>query len=470
MTALLRSFAAFNQWPGVLLYHLALTLLVGLITFFALSRYRNHPAATWARLGQLGGGLLILRLLGLGMTLLALAWPLPAWVAPPVWLRTLSALTLVALLWAFALPPGLGSTLGALGLGGLIAVSAGVSEWLWLAEAASNTFYNGLPADGWWALGQSLLALGGVALVLFRRPPLGGVALGMFVLLWVGNTLHYLFPPVAYDAPLAAQAAESLALTLLALSLAWDTAHAVTPALVAAAPANFREGRPTPNQAPDAQLVQLRSRLAKLAQELAEARAYKAQHHATLVQTEAELMAARAEVQRLTLRLQTTPAETLTATEDPEPLPAKAVEVIFSNLRDELQHLRQQLTVVPPTTLGEKNNKGTAPLALPQPEAGLAQVHVCQHLGLPGDPETHNAFASPQHRCYAYKNPWKITSPHQDHFCLQGAHTRCPVFARQETAPSLPIDFVSQPSDPVTPSVWQRLSTLTAPRNGNQSN
>lgn len=54
--------------------------------------------------------------------------------------------------------------------------------------------------------------------------------------------------------------------------------------------------------------------------------------------------------------------------------------------------------------------------------------NVCPYLGLADDADSHATYATEAHRCYRLENPTRITTNHQESFCLGANHPTCPVF------------------------------------------
>src|SRR5690348_3639656 len=72
----------------------------------------------------------------------------------------------------------------------------------------------------------------------------------------------------------------------------------------------------------------------------------------------------------------------------------------------------------------------------------------CPHLGQSGDPFSHKAAPSDDHRCYLYMQRDRIDLLHQKSFCLSTAHHKCPwLMIRRPDAP---------------PPLGQRVRTLLA--------
>lgn len=61
------------------------------------------------------------------------------------------------------------------------------------------------------------------------------------------------------------------------------------------------------------------------------------------------------------------------------------------------------------------------------PGPSLPASPVCEHLGLPLDPDTHFAFAAPTNRCHFGSFPAQVAEEHQSAFCLGPNHDQCPV-------------------------------------------
>jgi chromosome segregation ATPase len=72
--------------------------------------------------------------------------------------------------------------------------------------------------------------------------------------------------------------------------------------------------------------------------------------------------------------------------------------------------------------------------------AARSAVNACPRLGNLNDRETHYAFSSPEHRCFALGSPSPIAPSHQNAHCLCEAYAECPVFSGQESSPTLPIN------------------------------
>lgn len=450
MAVLLQPFAALTVWPETLLYHTTLLMLATFGAVAVTSQQRLMPMPTGRRLTWVLGVIALLYLVSLGLELLRGWGGLDLTLIAPVWERALAALGLVGLVWALALPPKAWATaVSGVLVGGLV-IGTAVSFWVWQAALAQGgpVFYNGLPADGLWALAQSALAALGVCLVLVRRPTQWVLTLSVFAVLWVGQTMHYLFPPAALHFPLMVRLTELLALGLLAVLVTRKAAQ-VPPLEVIERPLPML-APPEDSLSPTAEPIH--PRLHRLANALTRTQAQKAQveeqlysKQVIIAQLKAELVHATAELERL----QNMPAPT------PEPpLPAHAPAVVA--MQDELQALRQQLASVPP--LAPAHPLKVRPRVQPPDISVAPTLTVCVHLGLAQDPQTRNAFAAAVHRCYALAEPGKIFSLHQEQFCLQPAHTLCPVFQKRVTQLTEPIDFTSaSPRRTLPPDTLSRL-------------
>ncbi len=207
----------------------------------------RHRAAQ-ARLAVAAGSLFLLRVVGLGATLLIPAGTPDALVVLPPLERATATLTALLLLWAFAYPePNLKADLSTAGLAAAAFLGLGLAWNAWAAAVvAGASFYNGSLDETLWLLASGLILAVGVGRLASGRLPgwrAGAVLLGVLL---VGHLLHYLFPPAGVDAPAAVRWAELAALPLAMLLLyrraqAWPLAQPAPAAEAAASrPQLFR--------------------------------------------------------------------------------------------------------------------------------------------------------------------------------------------------------------------------------------
>ncbi len=59
----------------------------------------------------------------------------------------------------------------------------------------------------------------------------------------------------------------------------------------------------------------------------------------------------------------------------------------------------------------------------------------CPHLGLFDDRDTYTTFASRSNHCYRLPKHKRVQMDHQDKYCLNDDHLRCPIFLSGRSAP-----------------------------------
>jgi hypothetical protein len=200
--------------PGNLVYHLVLA--------FSIAGALPGALHLWQRDGLAAGRRMVV---GLGLLLLAqfllifdagLAQFFPvfsAWM--PILDRSVTALSLVILIWLWVFPQASRRIDYAALLTGLLVLLLAVLTGLWWINQPAQSFFNGSLAAFLWAGFSLLLGLTGGILLLIRRPAGFGIGLGMFALLSLGQLLYLVDPLPVGDYPGAVRIAQIAAYPLL---------------------------------------------------------------------------------------------------------------------------------------------------------------------------------------------------------------------------------------------------------------
>ncbi len=164
------------------------------------------------------GGLLLLlalRLALFGVAVLGVSGLLNLGLALPIIDRAANSLSVLALVWLWAFPQSRRVTDLAFAL---VALLIGATTLLgvvyWGGNGQPNAFNNS-SLDLAWALLSIVLSIGGVALLIVRKPQSWGIGLSMLGLLLAGDLLHLSFPPVGVDYAGAVRLAQLIAFPLL---------------------------------------------------------------------------------------------------------------------------------------------------------------------------------------------------------------------------------------------------------------
>ena len=227
-----------SDGTGSLVYHLVLLFALGTAAAMAVGRWSQARRPAAARLATGASVLLLLRLAGLVVALLAaLLTTLNPLVLVPPFDRAASTLTLLVIIWIIAFPEpnrladaaaGLFSVLVALGL---------VISWgLWGQEALATRFYNGSVQETVWEALQIGLLVGGLGLLALRRQRDWVLGLVALLVLVAGHIIHYSLPIGDSSIPGAERLAEIVAVPLI-VALIYRRAHADAPAAAPAPPA-----------------------------------------------------------------------------------------------------------------------------------------------------------------------------------------------------------------------------------------
>src|SRR5712691_11458698 len=187
--------------PGSLVYHLVLLFAIGGAMAVAVGQWRlAAPAggvrdASVGRLALAATLLFLLRVLALGVAILAALGVLDSLVIVPPFERAVSTLTIVITIWFLVFPQPLRLADAAFGLLAILVVlGLAISLGLWYQQSALLHFYNGSPQETAWEAVQLLLLVAGAVVLAARRG--AGWLLGLVIagLLLAAHVVHYLYP------------------------------------------------------------------------------------------------------------------------------------------------------------------------------------------------------------------------------------------------------------------------------------
>jgi GAF domain-containing protein len=200
--------------PGNLAYHLVLAFSVASAMVATLNIWLA-TRMTPARRTLIGLGLLLLaQFLLIIWSGLAQIYPDLAAAMPSVD-RAVTAFSLVLLIWLWVFPDPLRQADFGTALLGVLVLTLAIFSSIWWINQSLYTSFNGSPADLLWTGFSMLLAAAGFLFLIFRRPPGYGTGLAMFVLLFIGELVHFLAPASVGDYPGAVRLAQMVAYPIL---------------------------------------------------------------------------------------------------------------------------------------------------------------------------------------------------------------------------------------------------------------
>jgi signal transduction histidine kinase len=187
-------FDLLTKSPGNLAYHIILAFSIVGALQLVISHWRSSGFPQGRRT-SIGLGLLLLAQLSLFASSI-LAWQniLDAHTFLPPVDRAVSLFSLVIILWIWAFPETSHLADAATFLLLLLVGTGMVFSLAWWASNGAGIDYNGSWPDSIASVLGIVFSLGGILLVLIRRPNGWGDGVGMLALLVAGYTLHWLFP------------------------------------------------------------------------------------------------------------------------------------------------------------------------------------------------------------------------------------------------------------------------------------
>ncbi len=181
-------------YPGNLVYHLVLAFSVAGAFQAALNLWRSSGFPQGRRM-VIGLGLLLAvrLLLFVGAALAGKAVADPHTLLP-VFDRTITALSLILIIWLWAFPEPMRSADIATGLLTMLTITASALSFAWWSENNADLFFNSTWLDiGWEVYSLALLVLG-IILLLARRPNAWGRGVAMLAILMSGHLYQLIAP------------------------------------------------------------------------------------------------------------------------------------------------------------------------------------------------------------------------------------------------------------------------------------
>ena len=183
-----------TTYPGNLVYHLILAFSVAGAFQAALNLWRTSGFPQGRRMVIGLGLLLTVRLiLFVGALLVGNAFSDSPGLIPVIE-RTVTALSLILIIWLWVFPEPLRVADIATGLLALLTAAASVFSLLWWSGNGGDLFFN----DSWlnigWEIYSIALIILGIILLLIRKPNAGGVGLAMLGILLAGHLVHLIYP------------------------------------------------------------------------------------------------------------------------------------------------------------------------------------------------------------------------------------------------------------------------------------
>ena len=180
--------------PGNLVYHIILAFSVVWAFQLVVSHWRSSGFPQGRRT-SIGLGLLLLAQLCLfASTILAWQNVLDTHLFLPPLDRAVSLFSLVIIFWIWAFPETSRLADAATFLLILLVGTGMVLSLAWWGNNGQGLDYNNSWPDSICSVLGMILSLGGILLLMIRRPNGWGVGAGMLALLAAGYTLHWLFP------------------------------------------------------------------------------------------------------------------------------------------------------------------------------------------------------------------------------------------------------------------------------------
>src|SRR6266849_5368286 len=168
--------ALVSDLPGSLVYHLVLLFAIGVAMAVAVGQWRLAAPtggvrdAARGRLALAASLLFLLRVLAVGVAIVAALGLFDSLVVVPPFERAISTLTIVITIWFLAFPQPLRLADAAFGLLAILVVLGLAIGWgLWYQQSALLHFYNGSPQETAWEAAQLLLLVVGAVVLAARR-------------------------------------------------------------------------------------------------------------------------------------------------------------------------------------------------------------------------------------------------------------------------------------------------------------
>lgn len=204
-----------TSFPGNLVYHLILAFSVAGAFQAALNLWRTSGFPQGRRM-VIGLGLLLAArlILFFGAGLVGKDFA-DAHSLLPVIDRSVTALSLILVVWLWAFPEPMRSADAATGLLALLTASAAALSLVWWLGNNSDINFNQTWLDIGWEIYSLVLLIMGIILLLARHPNAWGVGLFMLGILAVGHLYHLALPLPGSDYPGSVRLAQMAAYPLL---------------------------------------------------------------------------------------------------------------------------------------------------------------------------------------------------------------------------------------------------------------
>ncbi len=217
-------------FPGNLVYHLILAFSIAGAFQAALNLWRSSGFPQGRRMVIGLGILLVARLIlfvGAGLAGKAIADP---HTLLPVLDRTITALSLVLIIWLWAFPEPMKSADAATGLLTLLTITAAALSFAWWSGNNGGIFFNQTWLNTSWELYSVTLLTMGIILLLTRKPNAWGRGLAMLGILIAGHLYQLIVPDSVSDFSGSVRLAQMAAYPiLLALPHRFQAPAAVDP-------------------------------------------------------------------------------------------------------------------------------------------------------------------------------------------------------------------------------------------------
>lgn len=201
--------------PGNLVYHIIVVFLTAIVLQAALGTWRATGLEQGRRMAVGVSLLLLARLVLIGSAMIAGQDLTVPDVLFPILDRTVTAFSLVVIIWLWGFPEAIRLADAATLLLVLLTLTLSIFTFVYWSNQGLEAFFNtSLPDTLWEAYSLVLMLLG--AVVLFARRPTGwAVGVVMLALLAVGHTAHLLVPLPNSDYPGAVRLLQLIAYPLL---------------------------------------------------------------------------------------------------------------------------------------------------------------------------------------------------------------------------------------------------------------
>ncbi len=202
-------------FPGNLVYHLILAFSVAGAFQAALNLWRSSGFPQGRRMVIGLGLLLVARLIlfvGAGLAGKAVADPHSLL---PIVDRTITALSLVLIIWLWAFPEPMRSADAATGLLTLLTITAAALSFAWWGGNNTDINFNQTWLDKGWEIYSLALLVLGIILLLVRKPNAWGKGVAMLAILMAGHLYHLIAPLPGSDFSGSVRLAQMAAYPLL---------------------------------------------------------------------------------------------------------------------------------------------------------------------------------------------------------------------------------------------------------------